>query len=607
MNYKLWFWIVNIVSAALRFPITSKIDIIADKAYCYHTDFLDLFYFDHSMVTAYLTKASILILGKNEFAVIFPTVLILFFIYWFFFICAKKLYNERTAFTGALLLLSILPTFSLLGFAIAAQNSLFLLFWISTLLVFITLIETDNKKHWYLLGIITGFTMLLGYNAALMFFSIFMALILLPAHRFWFKRKEPYLAIIISTLLFLPAIIWNIGNNSLSHNTGILMPKFSLFILETSLSAQACYMSIFLFLIFITAVLLCVKEVYQKKNRAAIIITCFSFPAFFPLKGIAAFNEILSHWTTAGYLVLSIYVAHLTLKFWHIKWFRAYSYAVFGFALFTLITVSLYICPIEKFIPIKQRHVISEHEKIYIKNEFHNLNLRRKPLAFIYKNYLVSKFASSDNTDVCSTWRKYLNSRTANVLEPEEDLRRKLIEFDHSVFKFINSNLKSKFLDFYVSLISYCDSKYFNLSFLMILVISIGILWNNKKERFLTVLVLLASILATGTVITFFLKHYFERLRPLKVLGDKNVNTFFEKIYYNAFPSEHTQIAFSTCTFMFMIVRKYWYWYLILALGTSFERIYAGSHFPFDVFAGAVIGIISAYITVILFRKYFKI
>jgi 4-amino-4-deoxy-L-arabinose transferase-like glycosyltransferase len=613
MNYKLWFWIINIVSAALRFLITSKIDIVANKAYCYHTGFLDLFYFDHSMITAYLTKASILIFGNNEFAVIFPTVLIFFLICWIFFICAKKLYNERTAFTGALLL-NILPTFSLLGFAITVQNSLFSLFWISALLVFITLIETDNKNYWYLLGIMTGFTMLSGYNAALISFSIFMALILLPTHRFWFKRKEPYLAIIISALLFLPATIWNIENNSLSHNTGILLPKFSLFILETSLGAQACYISTFLFLIFINTALLCVKEVYQKKDRAAIIITCFSFPVFLSLKRIAAFNEILSHWTTAGYLVLSIYVAHLTLKFWHIKWFRAYSYATLGFALFTLITVSLHICPIEKFISINQRQVASEHEKIYIKNEFHNcksmlriINLTEKPLTFIYKNYLVSKFASSDNIDVCSIRRKYLNSHTANVLKPEEDLRRKLIEFDHSVFKFINSNLKSKFLDFYISLISYCDSKYFNLSFFVILTISIGILWDNKKERFLTVLALLVSILATGTVITFFLKHYFERLRPLKVLGDKNVNTFFEKIYYNAFPSEHTQIAFSTCTFMFMVVRKYWYWYLILALGASFERIYAGSHFPFDVFAGAVIGIISAYVTVVLFRKYFKI
>lgn len=611
MNYKLWFWVVNIVSTVLRFLVTSKIDITIDEVYRH----LDLFYFDHSPITAYLTKASILIFGNNELAVRFPTALIFFFICWIFFICTKKLYNERTAFTGVLLL-NILPAFSLWGFAITLLNSLFAFFWISTLLVFIILIETDNKNYWYLLGIITGFTMLSGYNNALISFSVFTPLILLPSHRYWFKRKEPYLALIISALIFLPVIIWNIGNNSLSHSTGILPPKFSLTLLETSLAVQACYyISPFLFLIFITAALLCVKEVYQKKDRAAIIIACFSFPAFFPIKGIAVFNEILPHWTTAtGYLVLSIYAVHLTLKFWHIKWFRVYSYAAWGFALFTLITVSMHTYPTEKFLPTNQRHVISEPEKIYIKNEFHNwentvriMNLKEKPFIFMYKSYPASKFVSSDNNDAYGIRQKYLNSHTADVLKPEKDLRQKLIEFDHSVFKFINSNLKSKFLDFYISLISYCDSTYFNLSFFVILIISIGILWNNKKDRFWTALIFLASVVAIGAVITFFLKYYFERPRPLKVLGDKNVNTFFEKLYFNAFPSGHAQIAFSICTFMFIVVKKYWYWYLILALGVSFERIYAGSHFPFDVLVGAIIGIIFSYATVAFFRKYFKI
>jgi undecaprenyl-diphosphatase len=476
------------------------------------------------------------------------------------------------------------------------------------------LIETDNKSYWYLLGITTGFTMLSGYTT-LISFSIFMSLILLPSYRIWFKIKKPYLEFVIHTLLvILPVIIWNTENNILSHSAGILLPKFSLALLETSLGAQAYYMSPFLFLIFIAAVILCAKEVYQKKDRAAIVIACFSFPAFLSLKEIIVFNEIFPHWTIATDYLVSIYAAHLTLKFWHIKWFRVYSYAAWGLALFMLIPIPLHICPTEKFLFINQRHVVSDSEKIYIKNEFYDwesmgriMNLNEKLFIFMHKSYLTSKFASSDNIDVYDIRRKNLNSHTENVFKPEKNLRQKLIEFDHSVFKFINSNLKSKFLDFYVSLISYCDSRYFNLSFFVILIISIEILWNNKKERFWTVMILLASILAIGTIITLFLKHYFERLRPLKILGDKNVNTFFEKIYYNAFPSEHTQIAFSVCTFMFVIVRKYWYWYLILALGVSFERIYAGSHFPSDVLAGAAIGILSAYATIVLFRKYFKI
>jgi undecaprenyl-diphosphatase len=570
MNYKLWFWIVNIVSTALRFLIIGKTDLNIGKVHFQlYTKFLDFSYFDHSLFVAYLTKASTFIFGNNEFAVRFPAVLIFFFVCWIFFICAKKLYNEKTAFIGVLLL-NVLPIFSLLGFAIIAQDFLFILFWISALLAFIILTETDNKNYWYLLGVITGLAMLSRYNAVLILFSIFMFLIFSPSHRFWFKRKEPYFAIIIPALMFLPVIIQNIENNSAPF-------RFQLN-LGISLRTQICCLSPLLFLIFFAAAFLCVKKAYQKKDRIAMIITCFSLPALLPFKGPTNFNGILPFYTVAGYLILSIYVAHLMLKLWYIKWFRVYSYAAWGIALFMIITASLHVLyntiPTEKFLPHDQNEkkkcssIIPETERIDISSEVYG-----------WKDVLIS----------------------------EKDLQQEFIEFDHSVFKFINSNLKSKFLDFYISLISYCDSKNFNLSFFAILTISLAILWNNKRECFWTTLIILVSTIAIGSLITFPLKYYFERPRPLKVFGDKNVNIFFEKSYNNSFPSGHTQIAFSVCTFMFMMVRKYWYWYIILALGTSFERIYAGYHFPFDVLVGAVIGMISAYVTVALFRKYSKI
>jgi undecaprenyl-diphosphatase len=40
-----------------------------------------------------------------------------------------------------------------------------------------------------------------------------------------------------------------------------------------------------------------------------------------------------------------------------------------------------------------------------------------------------------------------------------------------------------------------------------------------------------------------------------------------------------------------------------MALLASFERIYAGSHFPSDVLAGMAIGILCAYTTVVLFKN----
>jgi undecaprenyl-diphosphatase len=155
--------------------------------------------------------------------------------------------------------------------------------------------------------------------------------------------------------------------------------------------------------------------------------------------------------------------------------------------------------------------------------------------------------------------------------------------------------------------ISYCDSIEFNVCFFAILIMSILILWKNKRNTFWNNLILLAIILTIVTVVIYSLKHYFERPRPLSVFGCENINLLFEKAYNNSFPSGHTEIIAATCTFMFIEVKKYRYWYIIIVLLSGFYRIYAGNHFPSDVLAGAILGAFFSYLIVILFRKYHKI
>jgi 4-amino-4-deoxy-L-arabinose transferase-like glycosyltransferase len=708
MNYKLWFWVLNIVLTVLRLLLIGKVGLTIDEAhYWVYAKFLDLSYFDHPPFIAYLIKASTLIFGNNEFAVRFPVVLIFFFASWILFMCTKKLYNEKTAFV-AIVLLNVLPLFSFFGSVIAVPDSPLALFWMLALFVFILLIETNNKNYWYLLGIVVGLAMLSKYNAIFIPFSIFMFLVLSPHHRFWFKRKEPYLAVIISILMFLPVIVWNIENNwasfgfQLNHGLGSSWPKFSFTLFGKSIGAQVGYVSPLLFLLFIAASFLCVKEAYQKKDRPALIIACFSLPILIFFNGVATFNEILPHWPAMGYLVLSIYAARLTLKFWHIKWFRMYSYAAWALALFMTIIAPLHvlyrILPIEKFIPKNQiekvKHGILELERIDVTNEVYGwkevgneirkiLNSyppNERPFVFTYKSYLASELAASvpelivfcinDKADAYDFWQRNLHNLknktglficndyffvdpreeygdkvftsytdvedfpvyrsgrkiknffftlcrsfnpsnlldqyTSNIIGTKKKLFQELIKFDYAVFKFINSDLKCKFLDFCATPISYCDVINFNVSFFAILIFSIVMLWKNKKDNFWTIIALLASALAITIIATYFLKHYFERFRPSSVFGDENVNTLVEKMYRYSFPSGHASIAVAVCAFMFMIVRKYWYCYIIFALFSGFYRIYAGSHFPSDVLCGALIGILSAYLTVNSFRKYSK-
>jgi undecaprenyl-diphosphatase len=199
--------------------------------------------------------------------------------------------------------------------------------------------------------------------------------------------------------------------------------------------------------------------------------------------------------------------------------------------------------------------------------------------------------------------RIFKNNPKIKVFLRQNKIYKGLLKIDHRIFKLINSNLKCKTLDLYMSAQSYCDSKKINLSFIIILVLSIVILWSNKKEHSLEILILFASTLAISATTNYFFKHCFERARPLVVLGDANVNVLFERSYENSFPSGHTQLVFTVCTFMLVVVRKYFILYAILACGVGFERVYAGSHFPSDVAAGALLGILFAYVILFFSKK----
>lgn len=708
MNYKFWFWIVNAGTALLRLLFIGRVGLTVDEAhYWAYTKFLSLSYYDHPPLTAYIIKISAAVFGNTEFAVRFPAVLIFFTVSWIFFICARKLYNERTAFAGALLL-NVLPVFSFLGSAVFIPDSPLALFWILSLLIFLNIIETGNKKYWYLLGISAGFAMLSKYNAVMIPAGAVLFLIFSAKHRFWFKEKEPYLAFLIMSAMFIPVIFWNIENNWASfgfqfrHGFGSSLPKFSFTLFFRSVGAQAAYISPLIFPLFAVSAWLCVKQAWLKKDRTALIIACFSLPTLVLFNAVATFNEILPHWPAMGYLVLSIYAAHIILKYWNVKWFRNYMKISWIFTVIVLIAAPLHlmykIIPVEKFLPKEQaekiKHGIAESERIDISNDLFGWNelgeeIRRtlnaypqknRPFIFTHKSYLASQIAFavpeirvyclSDKIDAYDLWQrnlKNLNNKDAlficndyfyhdpkkygeafssynepaefpiyrngkkvrnfffweckkfrlskldakygvNVLGPKKNVTQELEKADHAVFKFINSGMRNKIADFYISLISYCDSKSFNLGLVAILIISIAILWTSAdRKSFWTNIALMASILAVSSLIVHFMKIYFERPRPLSVFAHEDISTFYETVHRNSFPSGHTNAAFSVCTVMFMLVRKYWYWYAALAFATGFERIYAGSHFPSDVLAGAFLGTATACIMVKLFRKYSKI
>jgi membrane-associated phospholipid phosphatase len=99
-----------------------------------------------------------------------------------------------------------------------------------------------------------------------------------------------------------------------------------------------------------------------------------------------------------------------------------------------------------------------------------------------------------------------------------------------------------------------------------------------------------------------------DELRPINFLSENFPVHVVEGVTMrksHSFPSGHTTTAFTMALIMAHLINKK-AWSVILplfALLAGYSRVYLAQHFPTDIFAGMCIGIVSAIISLIIFRS----
>ncbi len=132
---------------------------------------------------------------------------------------------------------------------------------------------------------------------------------------------------------------------------------------------------------------------------------------------------------------------------------------------------------------------------------------------------------------------------------------------------------------------------------------AIGLINKDKKLQHQSYKVV--GSLLINTAITQAMKYTIKRNRPYQ---DYPTIIFPNNIENDAsFPSGHTSTAFALATSMSIQYKK---WYVVVpafawASSVGYSRMYLGEHYPTDVFAGAAIGIGSAYLSEWLNKKLF--
>jgi len=188
--------------------------------------------------------------------------------------------------------------------------------------------------------------------------------------------------------------------------------------------------------------------------------------------------------------------------------------------------------------------------------------------------------------------------------------------FNLDLFFAINNGLKSPIGDVLLGYTTYLGD-----GMVLYPLALIGLFLLDRK-RFWQNLGIVAIAAILGGVVLQALKAYayFNAPRPLAYFeeaiqrGEVVVNVMFEPLRTRSFPSGHSQSAFTFAhIFAFLVSRtslkKLQQQYLqisfyFLAFLTSLSRIYVGVHFPFDIVAGALIGIFFSQVVIWAIQVY---
>ena len=130
-----------------------------------------------------------------------------------------------------------------------------------------------------------------------------------------------------------------------------------------------------------------------------------------------------------------------------------------------------------------------------------------------------------------------------------------------------------------------------------------------RRKYFIAVV---AGVLIS-TIIAQFLKRvvYPDELRPIAYLSEtfpvhQIAGVELKRIH--SFPSGHTTTAFAMALIMaHMINKKAWSIILPLFAGlAAYSRVYLGQHFPTDALAGMCIGVLSAVLSLLIYRRFIR-
>jgi 4-amino-4-deoxy-L-arabinose transferase-like glycosyltransferase len=308
--------------AVVRVALGSLIGLSVDESYAVvMSRHLALSYYDHPPLLFWIPGVAARLAGsEGEFVVRLPFIAMFMGSTWLLYRLGALLFDERAGLWAAVALnLALFFTLNAASWVLPDGP---LLFWSAAAALCLAratssppdlrLVEGDASGPpallWWLgFGFFSGLALLSKYHGVFVLAGGALFLVTSSRHRGWLRRREPYLAVAIAAMVFLPVVIWNSDHDWASfrfqggravpfegeHDTPLL----------GAIAGQAAWMLPWVWVPLLSVLVSALRRGPRDSPRWLLFCLAIGPIAFFTL--VAALGRRgLPHWEAPGYFML---------------------------------------------------------------------------------------------------------------------------------------------------------------------------------------------------------------------------------------------------------------------------------------------------------------
>jgi membrane-associated phospholipid phosphatase len=162
-----------------------------------------------------------------------------------------------------------------------------------------------------------------------------------------------------------------------------------------------------------------------------------------------------------------------------------------------------------------------------------------------------------------------------------------LVNLDTQLFLFFNNALANSVFDRVMPIIT----NDWVLRVVLLIIVVLLLIFGKRQGR-VVALLCVVTVMLSDQVSSHLIKPLIARVRPCHVVPD--VHLLVACSQGLSFPSSHAANSFAIGTLISLSYRRRVWLYLTIAGIISYSRIAVGVHYPFDVLAGALVGVLCA-------------